>query len=57
MICIIHKWGKWRQYQENIPARQITENWGLSAAIEYRQVKMCDKCGKAKDELIKTKVM
>jgi len=51
-MCIFHKWGKWEQYEKNIPSHRITQNWGLCAIKEYRQKRICKKCGKCQDELI-----
>lgn len=56
-MCFMHKWGKWQEYSLNLPARQITKKWALAAAIEQRQRKVCQKCGKVKDELITTRVI
>jgi hypothetical protein len=56
-MCLIHKWGKWEQYEVPSPARRITNKWGLCAAIEKRQRKLCQKCGKVKDELIAVQVL
>lgn len=56
-MCLMHKWGKWEQYTENSPARQLTKKWMLCAAIEHRQRKTCHKCGKVKDELVRTEVL
>ena len=47
-----HKWGKWEQYEIEVPERRLTQRWVLSAAIEYRQKRKCLKCGKVRDELI-----
>ena len=55
-MCIFHRWSKWMQYSVNIPARHITKNWGLAPAVEYRQSRVCEKCGKVKDVLIRMNV-
>ena len=56
-MCLIHKWGKWEQYEVRLPFRRITSKWGLCAAIEQRQRRRCQKCGKAKDETIHTRAI
>jgi hypothetical protein len=56
-MCLFHKWGKWQQYDKPQPSRRITENWMLSAAVEHRQKKECDKCGKVKDEYVSQTVI
>jgi len=54
MMCIFHNWGRWRQYDERIAERQLTDKWALRAVTEIRQCRCCKKCGKIKDELIRT---
>lgn len=56
-MCLLHKWGRWVQYEASSPARNITNKWSLCAVIEKRQKKMCKKCGKVKDELITVQVL
>jgi len=57
LMCLIHKWGQWEQYEVENPARRLTKRWGLLATIGQRQRKKCCKCGKVKDELIYIKVI
>lgn len=45
-MCIFHRYGKWRQYEVHVPARPLTKNWGLCAAIEYRQKRFAKNAGK-----------
>jgi len=51
-MCIFHKWGKWEQYELITPEHQITRNYGFCAMKEYRQKRICKKCGKCQDEYI-----
>ena len=55
-MCLIHKWGIWKQYEIKEPERRLSENWSLAACKEWRQYKRCSKCGKVKDVLINTVV-
>jgi len=49
-MSIFHKWGKWEEYQVYHPERQWMKNWVLSASLEYKQRKVCQECGKVKDD-------
>jgi len=55
-MCIFHKWGKWEQYELITPEHQITRNYGFCAMKEYRQKRICKKCGKCQDEYINSKL-
>lgn len=57
MCFFIHKWGKWKEYDVFLPARRLTKKWVLCQAVEKRQRKVCEKCGKIKDEWIGTFVI
>jgi len=48
-MCFLHKWGKWQQYDRPSPERILSSNWRLSSAVEHRQKKRCQRCGKVKD--------
>jgi len=51
-MCIFHRWGKWQQYDRELPERVLSGQWGLKAAVEHRQKKKCEKCGIVKDARI-----
>ena len=44
-MCFFHQWGKWAQYDVNIPAVQISKKWQLSQATDHMQKRQCEKCG------------
>jgi hypothetical protein len=51
-MCIVHNWGKWERYERKLPMRRIANGWVLLPAIEHRQRRVCEKCGKTADRLI-----
>ena len=53
---LFHDWGRWGQYTEHLPARQITTRYILAAATEVRQNRQCKRCGKLQDELVRVSV-
>lgn len=56
MCLIFHRWGKWVQYQEHGTAigGVMSPMRGKSYQyIEYRQKRICEKCGKIQDEIYK----
>ena len=57
-MCILwHDWRNWEQYEVNLPARQVTKKWGLSAAKETRQKRTCIDCGTMQDKYVKHELL
>lgn len=50
-MCILHKWSRWVQYDECVPARRISKNFYISGMTRHMQSKACNKCGKVKIEM------
>ena len=58
MQCILfHKWGKWEQYDQPytyspgiIAPKEIRGH--VFTAVEVRQVRTCQACGKQQDKLV-----
>ncbi len=55
-MCL-HKWEKWEQYEEKYQC--VSHRMGViidptpRLGIEYRQKRICKKCGKMQDKLIR----
>ena len=50
-MCIFHKWGKWKQYEE----KRMQYIYKTGKTIDYvqkRQRRYCIKCNKMQDEAI-----
>ena len=57
-MCILwHNWHQWSQYEFKMPERRLTENWGLRAAKQLRQKRICKDCGKMQDKLIREELL
>ena len=53
MSCIFfHNWGKYERIVIDVPARRITERWGLRACSMLIQQRACRDCGKLQREVI-----
>ena len=53
MNCFFfHKWGKWEQFDIDVPERLLTKNWMLSGSTKHMQNRVCEKCGKQQQEKI-----
>lgn len=52
-MCLFHKWSKWKEYTVYLPERRLVCDFYLRGATEYRQKRVCEKCGKVADKLIR----
>lgn len=53
-----HKWGKWEAYQEPMYSTLIVRGPCAGQKIDnrlgdFRQKRVCERCGKTQDELVK----
>lgn len=58
MCLIFHKWGKWEQYYEHgrvFPGVVFCKNMPAEGTpyTDLRQKRICEKCGKIQDVLVK----
>lgn len=60
MCFILHKWGKWEQYElhykytPRIASKYLQEK--TYSSTDLRQRRICKRCGKMQDELVKEHV-
>jgi len=45
-MCFFHRWGKWEQYDKEVPKKMVTESRGYPARTLHMQRIKCLKCGK-----------
>lgn len=51
-MCILHRWGKWTQYNIWQKEKLLSQDWMICEGVEKKQKRTCLKCGKVQDEYV-----